>query len=243
MNTATKVGEIFTKAQAGDSYNKIGDMIIMLAPAAHELIAIDEKNAIYYDQQQQQTVQLVSGNAVSAQQQSGSQQVITLTPEQYAQLAQQQQAGANVKYELATAQVAQGQQPSNVKYVLANQSGTGQATNVVNVVTSSPNQQMINGISLPQQPLPLVQQHQHQFVQQQVQTAPSTSKTTIIKAEVPNTPLAIQQIQTPDVSALLEAAVCQQEAQHQAAAQGTLVTTEAPAVANEEEISNIVHTS
>ena len=126
MNTATKVGEIFTKAQAGDSYNKIGDMIIMLAPAAHELIAIDEKNAIYYDvsfqnikplllinildklclfqhdydyilsdfqQQQQQTVQLVSGNAVSAQQQSGSQQVITLTPEQYAQLAQQQQAG------------------------------------------------------------------------------------------------------------------------------------------------------
>ena len=49
MNTATKVGEIFTKAQAGDSYNKIGDMIIMLAPAAHELIAIDEKNAIYYD--------------------------------------------------------------------------------------------------------------------------------------------------------------------------------------------------
>ena len=126
MNTATKVGEIFTKAAAGDSYNKIGDMIIMLAPAAHELIAIDEKNAIYYDvslqninpqfliiflinfvfsniimtvvhllfqQQQQQTVQLVSGNAVSAQQQSGSQQVITLTPEQYAQLAQQQQAG------------------------------------------------------------------------------------------------------------------------------------------------------
>ena len=114
-------------------------------------------------------------------------------------------------------------------------------------------------------------------MQQQVQTAPSTSKTTIIKAEVPNTPLAIQQIQvravefllyrhkykirfsinklliillhskflqqTPDVSALLEAAVCQQEAQHQAAAQGTLVTTEAPAVANEEEISNIVHTS
>ena len=49
MNTATKVGEIFTKAQAGDQYNKIGDMIIMLAPAAHELIAIDEKNAIYYD--------------------------------------------------------------------------------------------------------------------------------------------------------------------------------------------------
>ena len=113
-------------------------------------------------------------------------------------------------------------------------------------------------------------------MQQQVQTAAPTSKTTIIKAEVPNTPLAIQQIQvsaveslmfsnltvrfsqnrlllillhskfllqTPDVSALLEAAVCQQEAQHQAAAQGTLVTTEAPAVANEEEISNIVHTS
>ena len=50
-------------------------------------------------------------------------------------------------------------------------------------------------------------------------------------------------LQTPDVSALLEAAVCQQEAQHQAAAQGTLVTTEAPAVANEEEISNIVQTS
>ena len=54
----------------------------------------------------------------------------------------------------------------------------------------SPNQQIINGISLPQQPLPLVQQQQ-QFVHQ----APSTSKTTIIKAEAPNTPLAIQQIQ------------------------------------------------
>ena len=49
MNTATKVGEIFTKTQTGDTYNKIGDMIIMLAPQAHELIAIDEKNAIYYD--------------------------------------------------------------------------------------------------------------------------------------------------------------------------------------------------
>ena len=59
---------------------------------------------------------------------------------------------------------------------------------------ASQNQQIINGISLPQQPLPLVQQ-QPQFVQQQVQTAPSTSKTTIIKAEVPSTPLAIQQIQ------------------------------------------------
>ena len=49
MNTATKVGEIFTKTQTGDTYNKIGDMIIMLAPQAHELIAIDEKNAICYD--------------------------------------------------------------------------------------------------------------------------------------------------------------------------------------------------
>ena len=42
----------------------------------------------------------------------------------------------NVKYELATAQVPQGQQQQNVKYVLANQSGAGQAANVVNVVTS-----------------------------------------------------------------------------------------------------------
>ena len=58
--------------------------------------------------------------------------------------------------------------------------------------SDSPNQQIINGISLPQQPLPLVQQQQ-QFVHQ----APSTSKTTIIKAEAPNTPLAIQQIQVP----------------------------------------------
>ena len=104
--------------------------------------------------------------------------------------------------------------------MLANQSGAGQAANVVNVVTSrylqinfkiifvkdisisliyiniitfySPNQQIINGISLPQQPLPLVQ-HQQQYVHQQ---HPSTSKTTIIKHEVPNnTPLAVQQIQ------------------------------------------------
>ena len=43
---------------------------------------------------------------------------------------------ANVKYELATAQVAQGQQQANVKYVLANQAGAGQTANVVNVVTT-----------------------------------------------------------------------------------------------------------
>ena len=49
-----------------------------------------------FQQQQQQTVQLVSGSAVSPQPQSGT-QVITLTPEQYAQLAQQQQqAGVGV---------------------------------------------------------------------------------------------------------------------------------------------------
>ena len=63
----------------------------------------------------------------------------------------------------------------------------------INIITFySPNQQIINGISLPQQPLPLVQ-HQQQYVHQQ---HPSTSKTTIIKHEVPNnTPLAVQQIQ------------------------------------------------
>ena len=49
-------------------------------------------------------------------------------------------------------------------------------------------------------------------------------------------------LQAPDVSALLEAAVSQQEAQ-QAAQGGALVTSDPPAVANEEEISNIVHTS
>ena len=43
---------------------------------------------------------------------------------------------ANVKYELATAQVPQGQQQQNVKYVLANQSGASPSPNVVNVVTS-----------------------------------------------------------------------------------------------------------
>ena len=42
MNSATKVGEIFTKA--GDSYNKIGDMLVMLHPAAQELIALEEAN-------------------------------------------------------------------------------------------------------------------------------------------------------------------------------------------------------
>ena len=130
MNTATKVGEIFTKA--GDSYNKIGDMIIMLAPAAQELIALDEKQALYYDQQQQQTIQLVNPQQASqgAQQQ---QQVITLTPEQaaaaginIAHIAQQQQPGTNIKYEIAAAQLApqsHQQTTANVKYVLANQSG------------------------------------------------------------------------------------------------------------------------
>ena len=40
-------------------------------------------------------------------------------------------------------------------------------------------------------------------MQQQVQTAAPTSKTTIIKAEVPNTPLAIQQIQVSAVESLM----------------------------------------
>jgi hypothetical protein len=82
---------------------------------------------------------------------------------------------------------------------------------------------------------------------QQVHTASPASKATIIQAELPQTPLAVQQIQAPDVSALLEAAVSQQEAQQQqhavASQGGALVTSDPPAVANEEEISNIVHTS
>ena len=39
MNSASKVGEIFTKA--GDAYNKLGDMVMNLHPAAQELKAYE----------------------------------------------------------------------------------------------------------------------------------------------------------------------------------------------------------
>ena len=58
-------------------------------------------------------------------------------------------------------------------------------------------------------------------------------KTEVVNA---NTPLAVQQIQAPDVSALLEAAVSQTEA-------AGFITSDPPVVANEEEIGHIVHTS
>ena len=141
MNTSTKVGEIFSKA--GDSYNKIGDMIIMLAPAAQELIALDEEQALHYGQQQQQTIQLV--NPQQATQGGQQQQVITLTPEQaaaaginIAHIAQQQQPGTNINYEIAAAQPAplsHQQTTANVKYVLANQSGTMPQQGITLIIT------------------------------------------------------------------------------------------------------------
>lgn len=85
MNSATKVGEIFTKA--GDSYNKIGDMLVMLHPAASELIALEEANQqkmLAFEQQQQQLQQQL----LAAQQQQG---VATITLQQPQQQQQQQQ--------------------------------------------------------------------------------------------------------------------------------------------------------
>ena len=40
MSSAAKVGEIFTKA--GDSYNKLGNMIMRLHPTGLELTALEE---------------------------------------------------------------------------------------------------------------------------------------------------------------------------------------------------------
>ena len=40
MSSAAKVGEIFTKA--GDSYNKLGTMIMRLHPTGQELTALEE---------------------------------------------------------------------------------------------------------------------------------------------------------------------------------------------------------
>lgn len=95
MNSATKVGEIFTKA--GDSYNKIGDMLVMLHPSAQDLIALEEANQqklLAAEQQQQQ--QLLAAQQLAAQQQaaaaaagSGAAATITLAA---AQQQQQQQA-------------------------------------------------------------------------------------------------------------------------------------------------------
>jgi len=95
MNSATKVGEIFTKA--GDSYNKIGDMLVMLHPSAQDLIALEEANQqklLAAEQQQQQ--QLLAAQQLAAQQQqaaaaaagSGAAATITLAAAQQ----QQQQA-------------------------------------------------------------------------------------------------------------------------------------------------------
>lgn len=39
MNSASEVGEIFTRA--GDAYNKLGDMIMTLHPAGQELQALE----------------------------------------------------------------------------------------------------------------------------------------------------------------------------------------------------------
>lgn len=86
MNSATKVGEIFTKA--GDSYNKIGDMLVMLHPAAQELIALEEANQqklLAFEQQQQQQLLL------AAQQQQQGATTITLQQLQQQQQPQQQQ--------------------------------------------------------------------------------------------------------------------------------------------------------
>lgn len=47
MNSASKVGEIFKKA--GDAYNELGDMIVLLHPSAQELNNI-------LDQQQKQVL-------------------------------------------------------------------------------------------------------------------------------------------------------------------------------------------
>ena len=40
MSSAAKVGEIFTKA--GDSYNKLGNMIMRLHPTGQELTDLEE---------------------------------------------------------------------------------------------------------------------------------------------------------------------------------------------------------
>lgn len=87
MNSATKVGEIFTKA--GDSYNKIGDMLVMLHPAASELIALEEANQqkmLAFEQQQQQLQQQL----LAAQQQQGVATITLQQPQQQHQQPQQQ---------------------------------------------------------------------------------------------------------------------------------------------------------
>jgi len=87
MNSATKVGEIFTKA--GDSYNKIGDMLVMLHPAAQELIALEEANQqklLAFEQQQQQQLLLAA-----QQQQQGATSITLQQPQQQQQQPQQQQ--------------------------------------------------------------------------------------------------------------------------------------------------------
>ena len=44
MDSAKSVGEIFKRA--GEAYNKLGDRVLLLHPAAQELIAIEQKQQV-----------------------------------------------------------------------------------------------------------------------------------------------------------------------------------------------------
>lgn len=93
MNSATKVGEIFTKA--GDSYNKIGDMLVMLHPAAQELVALEEANKaqlLAFEQQQQQQLLLAAQQQQQQQQAAAAGATLTLTTSQQQQQQQQRAA-------------------------------------------------------------------------------------------------------------------------------------------------------
>lgn len=232
MNSATKVGEIFAKA--GDSYNKIGDMIVMLHPAAQELMALEEKQ-VFYD------VSHLINRLINFWSKKWSfldvftQSITQQTTQQYVMATTSNQPGTTITFAQQPVQQQQhtliSQQTIGGRTLLTTQGG-----NLIQI--GGQQHQVVNGINLPQQPLPISsiagpsQQYKVEQQQQHQQQYSIKAEPQYIKAEPQYT---IHHIQTPDMSALLEAAGCHPDP--------GIITSDTPVVGNEEEIANIVHTS
>jgi len=243
MNSATKVGEIFTKA--GDSYNKIGDMLVMLHPSAQDLIALEEANQqklLAAEQQQQQ--QLLAAQQLAAQQQaaaaaagSGAAATITLAA---AQQQQQQQAAVGSRVTSTSGPAPTTPQPAPTYISIG-----GVTVPVINGTVTLP-AGGIHGIQAGQ----TLQLGDGTLIKTEAAPAGQMlqlSDGTLIKTEA--APAGQGGVMGADVSALLEAAVSQASEPVQPGGQpgpgGGPATQfikfeDTPVVANEEEIGGQV---
>lgn len=226
MNSATKVGEIFTKA--GDSYNKIGDMLVMLHPPAQDLIALEEANQqklLAAEQQQQQ--QLLAAQQLASQQQAAEQAAaITLAA---AQQQQQQQAAVGSRVTSTSGPAPPTPQPAPTYISIG-----GVTVPVINGTVTLP-AGGIHGIQAGQ----TLQLGDGTLIKTEAAPAGQTlqlSDGTLIKTEVA---AGHGGVMGADVSALLEAAVSQASEPAQPGQQ-FIKFEDTPVVANEEEIGGQV---